>query len=42
MLNPVKKPSFFYCDVCHRTFDHGTYRYNCTVCGNYDQCEECT
>ena len=36
------KTSFWYCDACHRTLYHGEFRYNCTICSNYDQCEMCT
>ena len=42
-MNPSStKPSFWHCDVCKRSFAHGAFRYNCTVCSDYDQCEECT
>lgn len=41
-MDSSNKKSFFYCSVCYRTFDHGTYRYTCTICSNYDQCSECT
>lgn len=41
-MESCSKPSFWYCDVCGRTLDHGEFRYNCTICGNYDQCEICT
>jgi hypothetical protein len=41
-MNPSTKPSFWYCDVCNHILDHGAFRYNCTVCANYDQCEECS
>ena len=29
------------CDGCNRTLNHGEYRYNCTVCVDFDFCEEC-
>jgi hypothetical protein len=41
-MNYGKKESFWYCDACNRTLDHGEFRYNCTICSNYDQCETCT
>lgn len=41
MDSGFKPPSFWYCDGCYRTLDHGEFRYNCSVCGNYDQCETC-
>lgn len=41
-MDSRSKPSFWYCDGCGRTLDHGESRYNCTVCGNYDLCERCT
>lgn len=40
-MDSSSKPSFWYCDECVNTIDHGKFRYNCTVCGNYDQCESC-
>ncbi|UJR16438.1 hypothetical protein I4U23_003340 [Adineta vaga] len=40
-MDSNSKLSYFYCDSCNRTFEHGTYRYNCTICSNFDQCMEC-
>lgn len=40
-MDSSTKPSFWYCDECERIIDHGKFRYNCTVCSNYDQCESC-
>ncbi|CAF1652447.1 unnamed protein product, partial [Adineta ricciae] len=40
-MNIGEKSSYFYCDACNRTFRHGTYRYNCTICSNYDLCADC-
>ncbi|CAF1184558.1 unnamed protein product [Adineta steineri] len=37
----TKKPSYWYCDRCERSINHGEFRYNCTVCDNYDYCEQC-
>jgi long-subunit acyl-CoA synthetase (AMP-forming) len=36
-----EKVSFWYCDKCNRTLNHGEFRYNCTVCDDYDYCENC-
>ena len=33
--------SYWICDVCDRTMNVGEYRYNCTICVDYDYCEEC-
>ena len=33
--------SYWCCDSCTRVLLHGEYRYNCTVCRQYDFCEEC-
>ncbi|UJR20553.1 hypothetical protein I4U23_023680 [Adineta vaga] len=35
------KPSYWYCDACQRQINHGETRYNCTVCRNYDYCQQC-
>ena len=35
------KPSYWCCDRCERVINHGELRYNCTVCMNYDYCQEC-
>ena len=35
------KPSYWYCDACTRVLNHGEFRFNCTVCDNYDYCEQC-
>ena len=35
------KQSYWNCDECGRCLLHGEYRYNCTVCDDYDQCEQC-
>ncbi len=35
------KLSFWYCNKCNRTLNHGEFRYNCTVCDDYDYCEYC-
>ena len=35
------KFSYWYCDQCRRPFKHGEFRYNCTVCNNFDLCEDC-
>ncbi|UJR20556.1 hypothetical protein I4U23_023683 [Adineta vaga] len=35
------KVSFWYCNKCNRTLQHGELRYNCTVCDDFDYCENC-
>ena len=35
------KLSYWYCDECKRTLNHGEYRYTCTVCNEFDYCEAC-
>ncbi len=35
------KPSYWSCDACDRELNHGEFRFNCTVCNNYDYCEQC-
>ncbi|CAF3037530.1 unnamed protein product, partial [Rotaria sp. Silwood2] len=40
MTEPMKQ-SYWYCDACSRLLLHGEYRFNCTVCDNYDYCEQC-
>jgi hypothetical protein len=35
------KESYWYCDACNRNLLHGEFRFNCTVCDNYDYCEQC-
>jgi hypothetical protein len=35
------KASFWYCDACSQNILHGGFRFNCTVCRNYDYCEQC-
>ena len=35
------KLSYWYCDECQRTLNHGEYRYTCTVCDEFDYCEAC-
>ncbi|UJR20192.1 hypothetical protein I4U23_023324 [Adineta vaga] len=39
--NVFIKPSFWECDSCQRILKHGEFRFNCTVCPDYDQCETC-
>lgn len=33
--------SFWYCDTCGHNIPHCAYRFNCTICFNYDQCDQC-
>ncbi|CAF3830902.1 unnamed protein product [Rotaria sp. Silwood1] len=40
MINS-EKLSFWYCDNCNRTLNHGEFRYNCTICDDFDYCETC-
>jgi len=35
------KLSYWYCKNCRRDIFHGEFRFNCTVCNNYDYCEQC-
>jgi hypothetical protein len=35
------KLSYWYCDKCNRSLKHGEFRYNCTICVNFDYCEHC-
>jgi hypothetical protein len=32
---------FWYCDTCLCNIPHCGYLFNCTICYNYDQCEQC-
>jgi hypothetical protein len=36
-----RRESFWTCDACDQDILHGEYRYNCTVCLDYDHCERC-
>jgi hypothetical protein len=40
-LIDIVQPSFWNCDNCGRTIWHGERRYNCTVCDDYDHCDQC-
>jgi len=40
MTEPTKL-SYCYCKGCKRSIFHGEFRFNCTVCNNYDYCEQC-
>ena len=33
--------SFWTCDACDQNILAGEYRYNCTICHDYDHCERC-
>jgi hypothetical protein len=35
------KLSYWHCDKCYSKINHGEFRYNCTVCYDYDYCEQC-
>ena len=35
------KLSYWFCDRCDAKINHGEYRFNCTVCDDYDYCEQC-
>ena len=39
--NHPRKLSLWHCDKCNRKILHGELRYNCTVCYDYDHCENC-
>ncbi len=41
MMSGNIKPSYWSCDACERNLLHGEFRFNCTVCKNYDYCERC-
>ncbi|CAF3631409.1 unnamed protein product [Adineta steineri] len=36
-----KQPSHWYCDNCQGTIWEGEFRYNCTICTDYDYCKQC-
>lgn len=40
MIEP-RKLSYWYCKGCRRNIFHGEFRFNCTICDNYDYCEQC-
>lgn len=40
-MNDSARLSYWVCDGCERTLNHGEYRFNCAVCTDYDQCETC-
>ncbi|CAF0854656.1 unnamed protein product [Adineta steineri] len=40
-MTASQKVSFWYCDKCNRKLDHGELRYNCTICDDFDYCENC-
>ena len=40
-LFSTPKLSYWSCDACNRPVQHGEYRYNCTVCHDYDYCQSC-
>ncbi len=40
-MKTTTKMSYWHCDHCNRTMKHGEFRFNCTVCDDYDLCEEC-
>ncbi|CAF0942951.1 unnamed protein product [Rotaria sordida] len=40
-MTTSEKLSFWYCNNCNRTLNHGEFRYNCTTCDDYDYCERC-
>ncbi len=40
-MTVTTRPSNWACDECHRILMHGEFRFNCTICTNYDLCEKC-
>src|SRR5690349_12003436 len=40
-MTTTTKESYWYCNYCHHTMMHGEFRFNCTICNDYDLCEEC-
>ncbi|CAF1143253.1 unnamed protein product [Didymodactylos carnosus] len=40
-MTETTKLSYWYCNGCQRNLFHGEFRFNCTVCNNYDYCEQC-
>jgi hypothetical protein len=40
-MSTDEKMSNWCCDGCTRQLKHGEFRYNCTVCSNFDYCEDC-
>jgi hypothetical protein len=37
----IERPSYWHCDGCGRVILDGEFRFNCTVCENYDYCKQC-
>ena len=37
----IKEPSFWHCDGCPKSIFDGEFRFNCTVCSDFDYCDRC-
>lgn len=37
----IEQPSYWHCDGCTRQIFHGEFRFNCTVCLDFDYCDQC-
>jgi hypothetical protein len=37
----IEQPSYWNCDGCDRKIWDGEFRFNCTVCDDFDYCERC-
>jgi hypothetical protein len=37
----TKRSSYWHCDACDRVIWDGEFRFNCTICEDYDHCETC-
>jgi len=37
----VVQPSYWSCDGCNNIIWDGEFRFNCTICNDYDYCEQC-
>nr|AEN94433.1 long-chain fatty-acid-CoA ligase FadD9 [Philodina roseola] len=40
-MTTKRKTSYWHCNQCNRSMKHGEDRYNCTVCDDFDFCEQC-
>jgi hypothetical protein len=40
-IDNIVQPSYWYCDGCKGVIWDGEFRFNCTICEDYDYCEKC-